>query len=165
MKHIQTFENFTEEEREAYDKIASSKEELENSSSFSEMSEKEQEVLSDAYSKESESISDDIKEKIDTLTKSSTLNELFSEDIKTKQLEKVGEYCRLRGEIGNKLRELGFGFKVYQLNNESFSINKLEEKLHHMNANRDYDKIHELLAQYFKASFGERMSERKYNKL
>ena len=62
MKHLQTFENFTEEERESYDKIASSKEELENSTSFSEMSEKEQEVLSDAYSKESESISDDMNE-------------------------------------------------------------------------------------------------------
>jgi len=56
MKHLKKFENFSEIEKHQYDNITTNKEDLENSTTFKELPENEQEILSDAYSEESESI-------------------------------------------------------------------------------------------------------------
>lgn len=150
MKHLRAFEHFSQSEKDHYTQIISTKDELENSDAFSEMPENEQEILSNAYSEESETIE-------------TSTNESF--DIKAEQLEKIEEYCRLRGKIGNELRELGFGFRIHKVDNESYTINKLTESVHSMDASRKYDKIHKLLADYFKASVDERIACRTYNKL
>lgn len=64
MKHLHTFENFTEQEKDQYIQITDVKDELETSDAFSEMPENEQEVLSNAYSKESETISNELCERV-----------------------------------------------------------------------------------------------------
>jgi hypothetical protein len=84
MKHLKKFENFSEIKKNQYDNITSNKEDLENSTAFEELPDNEQEILSDTYSKESETIgeideTDEIKNKVKQLTKYSTLEELFGQ--------------------------------------------------------------------------------------
>lgn len=96
MKHLKKFENFSEIEKNQYDNITSNKEDLENSPAFDEMPDNEQEILSDAYSKESENIESEVIENskskyrirnfnrefnLKQLTENSSLDELFGQSI------------------------------------------------------------------------------------
>ena len=171
MKHLKKFENFGQSNKDQCTQIISIND-------------------FDTYSKEFETISNEVNEKSDILTKNGTIDKLISQSSNKKELEKstgfeeilsgsyneesisisnedllseVDRLERLRGSIGVKLRQMGVHFDVKKVygENKSYPIHKLDER-NFSNDRGVSGEISKLLETYFKSDYDSRILVRKY---